>query len=160
MVWSKYKTTDYNKQYIVTKQIHWSSRSHSPQSISRSNTSAMSADRTNQHKEARTRTGTKDDSDIWEGILKFFSILLIIVTCPISLSFCLKTVKEYERAVIFRLGRVKTGGVVGPGIFFIIPCMDSVTVVDLRTVSFDVPAQEILTRNSVTAQLGAFCCNC
>ena len=72
-----------------------------------------------------------------------------------SLFFCLKTVKEDERAVICRLGRVKTGGVVGPGILFIIPCMDSVTVVDLRAVSFDVSAQEILTRASVTVSVDA-----
>ena len=49
--------------------------------------------------------------------------------------------QEYERAVIFRLGRVKRGGAVGPGLFFIVPCMDQFNVVDLRTVSFDVPPQ-------------------
>merc|ERR1712156_826473 len=59
-----------------------------------------------------------------------------------------KMVQEYERAVIFRLGRVKRGGAVGPGLFFIIPCMDDIRVVDLRTISFDVPPQEILTKES------------
>ncbi len=50
--------------------------------------------------------------------------------------------QEYERAVIFRLGRVLPGAR-GPGLFFIIPCMDSMIKVDLRTVSFDVPPQEV-----------------
>merc|ERR1719315_167158 len=68
---------------------------------------------------------------------------------------CIKVVQEYQRAVIFRLGRVKRGGAVGPGLFFIIPCMDTIQVVDLRTVSFDVPPQEILTKDSVTVAVDA-----
>jgi len=64
-------------------------------------------------------------------------------------------VQEYQRAVIFRLGRVKKGGAVGPGLFWIIPCIDSIQVVDLRTVSFDVPPQEILTKDSVTVAVDA-----
>merc|ERR1719270_3029354 len=67
----------------------------------------------------------------------------------------MKQVQEYERAVIFRLGRAKKGGAVGPGLFFIIPCMDNIAVVDLRTVSFDVPPQEILTKDSVTVAVDA-----
>jgi erythrocyte band 7 integral membrane protein len=66
-----------------------------------------------------------------------------------------QVVQEYERAVIFRLGRVTKGGARGPGIFFIIPCIDSYTKVDLRTVSFDVPPQEILSRDSVTVAVDA-----
>jgi erythrocyte band 7 integral membrane protein len=52
-------------------------------------------------------------------------------------------VQEYERAVIFRLGRLLKGGAKGPGIFFVIPCIDSYRKIDLRTVSFDVPPQEV-----------------
>ena len=52
-----------------------------------------------------------------------------------------QVVQEYERAVIFRLGRLVRGGSKGPGIFFIIPCIDTYCKVDLRTVSFDVPPQ-------------------
>ena len=55
----------------------------------------------------------------------------------------LQVVKEYERAVIFRLGRLRSGGAKGPGIFFIVPCIDSYKKLDLRTVSFDVPPQEV-----------------
>lgn len=54
-------------------------------------------------------------------------------------------IREYERAVIFRLGR-SAGGAKGPGLFFILPCVDNIIVVDLRTITFDVPPQEILTK--------------
>ena len=54
--------------------------------------------------------------------------------------------QEYERAVIFRLGRLLSGGAKGPGIFFIVPCTDTYRKCDLRTISFDVPPQEILTK--------------
>jgi len=83
------------------------------------------------------------------------SIFLLIITFPFSLCVCLKMVQEYERAVIFRLGRIKKGGAVGPGLFFIIPCMDSIQTVDLRTVSIDIPPQEILTKDSVTVAVDA-----
>ncbi len=46
--------------------------------------------------------------------------------------------KEYERAVIFRLGRILSGGAKGPGLFFILPCIDNMVSIDLRTVTFDV----------------------
>ena len=51
---------------------------------------------------------------------------------------------------MFRLGRIKKGGAAGPGLFFIMPCIDHFVVTDLRTVTFDVPPQEILTKDSVT----------
>jgi erythrocyte band 7 integral membrane protein len=65
-------------------------------------------------------------------------------------------VKEYERAVIFRLGRsLGIGGAKGPGLFFILPCIDNMITVDLRTITFDVPPQEILTKDSVTITVDA-----
>jgi len=88
-------------------------------------------------------------------LLTILSVFLIIITFPISLFMCIKVVQEYERAVIFRLGRIKKGGAQGPGLFFIIPCIDQCVVVDLRTVSFDVPPQEILTKDSVTVAVDA-----
>ena len=51
--------------------------------------------------------------------------------------------QEYERVVIFRLGRLLAGGARGPGIFFIVPCVDSYQKVDMRTLTFDVPPQEV-----------------
>ena len=59
--------------------------------------------------------------------------------------------------MIFRLGRVKKGGAVGPGLFTILPCIDNIVTVDLRTVTFDVPPQEILTKDSVTVAVDAVC---
>jgi len=88
-------------------------------------------------------------------VILVFSFFLIICTFPLSLCVCLRMVQEYERAVLFRLGRISRGGPVGPGLFFIIPCMDNIVVADLRTVSFDVPPQEILTKDSVTVNVDA-----
>ncbi|KAG5894726.1 hypothetical protein JTB14_006145 [Gonioctena quinquepunctata] len=83
------------------------------------------------------------------------SVIMVIVTLPFSLFWCFKVVQEYERAVIFRLGRVRAGGARGPGIFFVLPCLDSYCKVDLRTISFDVPPQEALTKDSVTVTVDA-----
>lgn len=98
-------------------------------------------------------------SDGGSGFCDFFlicmSILVICFTFPVTLWLCFKTVQEYERAVIFRLGRLKKGKPSGPGLFFILPCIDTINKVDLRTVSFDVPPQEILTKDSVTVAVDA-----
>ena len=55
------------------------------------------------------------------------------------------TLQEYERAVIFRLGRLLTGGARGPGVFFVIPCVDHYQKIDMRTQTYDVPPQEVST---------------
>ncbi|CAL4112532.1 unnamed protein product [Meganyctiphanes norvegica] len=96
-----------------------------------------------------------DGGGFCDYFLTFVSILFISFTFPLTLWFCFKTVQEYERAVIFRLGRLKKGKPSGPGLFFLIPCIDDCTKVDLRTVSFDVPPQEILTKDSVTVAVDA-----
>lgn len=85
--------------------------------------------------------------------LYIVSIILILVTLPVSIFSVIKIVAEYERAVILRVGRIE--GAKGPGLFFIIPCIDDVIRVDLRTVSFDIPPQEILTKDSVTVAVDA-----
>ena len=58
-------------------------------------------------------------------------------------------VQEYERAVIFRLGRLLPGGAKGPGIFFVLPCIESYERVDLRTITLGVPPQEVSQRGDV-----------
>ncbi|KHN86973.1 Mechanosensory protein 2 [Toxocara canis] len=88
-------------------------------------------------------------------ILTIISYIVIVLTLPFSACACIKVVQEYERAVIFRLGRLMRGGARGPGIFFIIPCIDSYKKVDLRVVSFDVPPQEVLSKDSVTVAVDA-----
>ena len=83
----------------------------------------------------------------WPGVcaclITLLSLLLVIVTFPLSLLLTVKVVQEYERAVIFRLGRLLSGGARGPGIFFILPCVDNYTKVDMRVITFDVPPQEV-----------------
>jgi regulator of protease activity HflC (stomatin/prohibitin superfamily) len=65
----------------------------------------------------------------------------------------LRIVSEYEKGVIFRLGRVV--GAKGPGLFFIFPGLDRIQVVDLRTVTLDVPPQDCITRDNVTVRVNA-----
>lgn len=67
----------------------------------------------------------------------------------------MKVAQEYERIVIFRLGKLLTGGARGPGLFFVLPCIDSYRKIDLRTVTYDVPPQEILSKDSVTVSVDA-----
>ncbi|MFZ8794496.1 MAG: slipin family protein [Acidilobaceae archaeon] len=65
----------------------------------------------------------------------------------------IRVIREYERAVIFRLGRLL--GVKGPGLFFLIPFIDSMVKVDLRIVAVDVPEQRIITKDNVTVGVDA-----
>ena len=68
---------------------------------------------------------TEDISRFGTMLLSVISCILVLVTLPFSLCYCVKVVQEYERAVIFRLGRLKKGGASGPGLFFILPCIDN-----------------------------------
>ncbi|KFD54853.1 hypothetical protein M514_04287, partial [Trichuris suis] len=110
----------------------------------------------NQERFAPPYLGEKENElGFCHWILIVLSWFLLIATFPFSLFFCLTVVKEYERAVIFRLGRLLPGGARGPGIFFVNPCTDTYRKVDLRVVSFDVPPQEILSKDSVTVAVDA-----
>jgi regulator of protease activity HflC (stomatin/prohibitin superfamily) len=79
------------------------------------------------------------------GVLVLFLIIILISA--------IKVVQEYERGVIFRLGRLQ--GAKGPGLFFIIPLVDRMTKVDLRVVTLDIPSQEAITRDNVTVRVNA-----
>ncbi|XP_062138424.1 band 7 protein AGAP004871 isoform X2 [Drosophila sulfurigaster albostrigata] len=106
---------------------------------------------------SKLSTTTKAENEplgCMEWLVTVLSILVFIVTCPISIFICFKVVAEYERAIIFRLGRL-SGGARGPGMFFILPCIDEYRKVDLRTVTFNVPQQEMLTKDSVTVTVDA-----
>jgi len=103
------------------------------------------------------KVNTKEISKVGTLILVIISMILVVVTLPFSLCYCVKVVQEYERAVIFRLGRLKKGGASGPGLFFILPCIDKYSCLDLRTVSYEVPPQEMLSRDSVTVSVDAVC---
>ncbi|HXG52821.1 MAG TPA: slipin family protein [candidate division Zixibacteria bacterium] len=79
--------------------------------------------------------------------LVFFAIVLVLLISGI------KIVKEYERAVIFRLGRMVAPR--GPGIIYVIPFVEKMVRVDLRTVTMDVPAQDVITRDNVSVKVSA-----
>lgn len=78
--------------------------------------------------------------------------IIVLVVIPI-LSAAIKIVQEYERGVIFRLGRLV--GAKGPGLFLIIPFVDRMQKIDLRVITLDVPAQEVITRDNVTIKVNA-----
>src|SRR5918992_495467 len=82
------------------------------------------------------------------GVIAFFVIILFAASVRI--------VQEYERGVIFRLGRVLEGAR-GPGLFFIIPIVDRMVKVNLQIVTLDVPPQDVITRDNVTVRVNAVC---
>ena len=84
--------------------------------------------------------------------MQLASIFVVLIILMI-LSSAIKIVKEFERGVILRLGRLK--GAKGPGIFFIIPMIDRMYKVDLRTKVLDVPVQEVMTRDNVPVRVNA-----
>jgi regulator of protease activity HflC (stomatin/prohibitin superfamily) len=86
----------------------------------------------------------------------FAAILVVIVAIFVVavLVSAVKVVKEYERGVIFRLGRVR-GGPKGPGLFLLFPLADKMVKIDLRTVTMDVPPQDVITRDNVPARVNA-----
>ena len=90
-------------------------------------------------------------SNLLGGLLPILCILGLGVVVILTAS--IKIVQEYERGVIFRLGRVM--GAKGPGLFFIIPIIDRMFKVDLRTVTLDVPSQEAITGDNVTVKVNA-----
>ncbi|MDQ4127039.1 MAG: slipin family protein [Actinomycetota bacterium] len=85
------------------------------------------------------------------GFIAVAVVLIFIATVLIS---AIKIVKEYERGVIFRVGRVQ-GGAKGPGLFILLPFVDRMVKIDLRTVTMEVPPQEIITRDNVPARVTA-----
>ena len=84
-----------------------------------------------------------EGADFCSFFITLCSMFMIIATLPASLLFTIKVVQEYERAVIFRLGRLVAGGARGPGVFFVIPCVDIYEKIDMRTATFEIPPQEV-----------------
>ena len=85
--------------------------------------------------------------------MPIWGIVLIVVLLAIFLPASIKVLREYERGVIFRLGRLV--GTKGPGIFVIIPFVDRMVKVDLRIITMDVPYQEVITKDNVTVRVNA-----
>ncbi len=88
------------------------------------------------------------------GMAMVFSpLVFIVIIAIVFLVASIKIVPEYQRAVIFRLGRVI--GAKGPGLFILIPIIDQMVKVDLRTVTLDVPTQDIITKDNVSVSVDA-----
>ncbi|MDI6642434.1 MAG: slipin family protein [Candidatus Hodarchaeaceae archaeon] len=83
-----------------------------------------------------------------EGVLIFIIAIVILI-----LPFAIKILREYERAVKFRLGRF--AGIKGPGLFLIIPGIEKIMKVDLRTITLDVPKQRVVTKDNVSVNVDA-----
>src|SRR3982751_2038004 len=81
------------------------------------------------------------------GVVVFFGFIV--------LASAVRVLREYERGVIFRLGRLIAQK--GPGLIFLIPIIDRMVRVDLRTVTLNIPPQEVITRDNVTARVNAVC---
>jgi len=81
------------------------------------------------------------------------TIIIIVVLGLIILFKAIRIVREYERGVVFRLGRLLRAK--GPGIFLLIPFIDRMVKVELRTVTMDVPPQDIITRDNVPVKVNA-----
>ena len=79
----------------------------------------------------------------------------LIIVVLFVLSSAIKILREYERGVVFRLGRLREGGAKGPGIILLWPIIDKMVRMDLRVVTIDVPKQEIMTRDNVPATVDA-----
>lgn len=83
-------------------------------------------------------------------------LILVIVAVVVVAAFffgSLRIIREYERGVAFRLGRLR--GPLGPGIVFVFPFLDKLVRVDLRVVTLTIPPQEVITRDNVTARVNA-----
>src|SRR5437763_4789883 len=80
-------------------------------------------------------------------------LVTIVVLAFVLLSSTIKIVQEYERGVIFRLGRLV--GARGPGLFFLIPGVERMQKIDLRVITMEVPSQEAITRDNVTVKVNA-----
>ena len=84
----------------------------------------------------------------------FIAIAAVIVVLVLLLALSVRVAREYERGVIFRLGRLHSPPK-GPGLFLLIPIIDKMVRVDLRTVTLNIPPQEVITKDNVPVRVNA-----
>ncbi|XP_056132914.1 podocin [Lampris incognitus] len=94
---------------------------------------------------------------VCEWILVVLVLALVLLFLPISIWFCIKVVREHERAVIFRLGHLLRGRARGPGLLFHLPFLDVCHTVDIRLKMLQVPPHSVVSRDVVRVELGAVC---
>ncbi len=83
------------------------------------------------------------------------TMIVIVILALYILANAVRILNEYERGVVFRLGRVVPGGVRGPGLILLIPIIDRMVKVSLRTVVMDVPPQDVITQDNVSIKVNA-----
>nr|XP_027236106.1 stomatin-like protein 1 [Penaeus vannamei] len=105
-----------------------------------------------------TNKGKKDRFKDWSlmtclaSVVTGLSYFFICITFPVTLWFCFKKIAQWERLIVFRLGRLR--GALGPGIVFIIPWLDRHNRVDMRTKAFSVPPQQLITSDNGIIEMG------
>jgi len=82
-----------------------------------------------------------------------YTVIVVVVLVVMFLASAIRILNEYERAVIFRLGRVIDTK--GPGLIILIPVVDKMVKIDMRTITMDVPAQDVITRDNVSIKVNA-----
>lgn len=87
------------------------------------------------------------------SVTEMAGTVITIIIAIIIITYSIRVIREYQRAVVFRLGRLL--GAKGPGLIFLIPIIDKAVIVDLRVVTLDVPKQNIITMDNVTVDVDA-----
>ena len=91
--------------------------------------------------------------------MSIISVAVLVILILMIMASAIRILNEYERGVIFRLGRVRTVGgkpmAKGPGLIFLIPVIDKLVKVSLRTVTMDVPPQDVITRDNISLKVNA-----
>jgi len=82
-------------------------------------------------------------------------LIVVVVFALFILTNAIRILREYERGVIFRLGRIVGDGVKGPGLIFLVPIIDKMVKVSLRTIVHDVPPQDVITQDNVSIKVNA-----
>ncbi|KAM3962392.1 band 7 protein AGAP004871-like [Aphomia sociella] len=101
------------------------------------------------------RMQSKEEEKFIEKFLVFLSIILVIATFPLSLLCVFVVVRQFERAIILRNGKVHLNRAFGPGLIAYLPCVDTIKFTDLRIICYAVPPQEALTKDSLTVSVDA-----
>lgn len=87
------------------------------------------------------------------SVIQLAATAITILVVLVIVAYSIRVIREYQRAVVFRLGRLV--GAKGPGIIFLVPIVDRAVIVDLRVVTLNVPKQKIITMDNVTVDVDA-----
>jgi regulator of protease activity HflC (stomatin/prohibitin superfamily) len=89
----------------------------------------------------------------FSSVTELVGTIITIIVILVIVAYSIRVIREYQRAVVFRLGRLF--GAKGPGLIFLIPIIDRAVIVDLRVMTLDVPKQKIITMDNVTVDVDA-----